>query len=80
MSLKMRHREEMATAETAARKLARSGQYHSYSTIRHELLTRGYFAAQKIFRNPWTIAEIDRICASSRNPEQLVITGTSVSA
>ena len=58
--------ESLARIETEARKLARSGQYQSFISIELALLARGYRDAAKVFANPWTQHELDRICEQAR--------------
>ena len=57
--------ERVAHIETEARKLARSGQHRSFSSIELALLSRGYREALKVFANRWTQCELDRICEQS---------------
>jgi len=54
--------ERLAQVETEARRLANSGDFQSFRTIRRELIAAGYEEARQIFRNPWTQSEINRLC------------------
>jgi len=66
----MKHRiEELARLETEARRLAHSGAYSHFAEVRRELIARGYEDAWKIFKNPWTRSEIDRLCNLARRAE-----------
>ncbi len=51
-----------AIIESEARKLARSGQYHTFRSIEAALLARGFDEVRAVFRNRWTCFELDRIC------------------
>jgi hypothetical protein len=55
-------RERLAQIETAARAMARSGQYGSASSIEMALMARGIGEAHKVFSNRWTRSEFDRLC------------------
>jgi len=56
------HVDRLAEIETEARRMAQSGAYLEFSTILRRLEERGYQDARRIFKNPWTQAEIDRLC------------------
>jgi len=58
--------ERLAQIETEARRMARSGVYMEYSAILRRLEERGYRDAHRVFKNPWTRAEIDRLCRLAR--------------
>jgi hypothetical protein len=60
-------RERLARIETEARNLARSGNHHSFSSIKMQLLTRGYPEANKVFANRWTQYELDRLCRQAQD-------------
>ena len=60
------HVERLAKIETEARRMAQSGAYMEFSTILRHLDERGYRDARRIFKNPWTRAEIDRLCRLAR--------------
>lgn len=55
-------RDRLATIETEARTLARSGKFRSAKAIEMALLARGLLEAQKVFANRWTRSEINRLC------------------
>jgi hypothetical protein len=57
--------ERRARIETEARKLARSGDHYNNSSIQLALLNRGFRESYKVFENPWTCCELDRICAQA---------------
>jgi hypothetical protein len=59
-------RQRLACIETEARALARSGKFHSFSSIEMALLTRGFPEAHKIFANRWSQAELDRLCQQAQ--------------
>jgi hypothetical protein len=59
-------KERLARIETAARKLARSGQYAGAYAVEMALLTRGYSEAHTVFANRWSVAELDRLCDQAR--------------
>ena len=65
--MKPETRERLARIETEARTLARSGNYHGFSSIKHLLLAHGYPEAQKVFANRWTQSELDRLCRQARH-------------
>lgn len=66
----MKHRiEELARLQTEARRLAHSGAYSHFAEVRRELIARGHADAWKIFKNPWTRSEIDRLCDLARRME-----------
>jgi hypothetical protein len=54
-----------ARIETEARKLARSGAHYDHKSIRVALLNQGFSESYKVFENPWTGCELDRICAQA---------------
>jgi hypothetical protein len=58
--------ERLAQIETEARRMARSGVYVEYSAIQWRLEERGFSDAHRLFKNPWTRAEIDRLCRLAR--------------
>lgn len=59
----------MAQIETEARSLARSGNYHDFSSIEALLIIGGYPEARKLFANRWTQGELDRLCQQARFPK-----------
>jgi hypothetical protein len=66
-----RKAERLAQIETEARRMARTGVYHrGFREIADRLLERGHAEAPKVFANPWTQQEINRICYMSR-PETI---------
>ena len=60
-------RERLARIETEARTLARSGKYHSFTSIKNLLLAHGYPEAHKVFANRWTRSELDRLCQQAQH-------------
>jgi hypothetical protein len=58
--------EQRARIETEARRMARSGAYLEFSAILLRLKERGFAEADRVFENPWTQAEIDRLCHLAR--------------
>lgn len=60
-------RERVARIETKARTLARSGNHHSFSSIRNALLAEGHPEALKVFANRWTQHELDRLCQQAQH-------------
>jgi hypothetical protein len=59
--------EQRAEIETEARRMARSGTYLEFGSILLRLKERGYAEADRVFQNPWTRAEIDRLCHLARH-------------
>jgi hypothetical protein len=57
--------ERLARVETLARRYARSGQHLNFRTIEALLLNEGYPEARKVFANPWTQSELNRLCQLS---------------
>ena len=57
--------EQLARIETEARTLARSGKYFSHKAIRLALVAQGFAETPRLFRNPWTCSELDRLCQQS---------------
>jgi hypothetical protein len=55
-------RDRLATIETQARKLARSGDHRGFASIQAALLEQGFSEAVTVFRNRWTRSELDRLC------------------
>jgi hypothetical protein len=51
--------------ETEARRMARSGAFVGFHAVQRRLLDTGFVEAQKLFKNRWTQAEIDRLCRAS---------------
>jgi hypothetical protein len=62
--------ERLAQIETEARRLARSGNYSSAISIELALLVQGYREASKLFANPWTQCEIERLCEQAIRARQ----------
>jgi hypothetical protein len=60
--------ERLAQIETEARRLARSGNYSSAVSIELALLVQGYREASKLFANPWTQSEIERLASRRFEP------------
>jgi hypothetical protein len=58
--------ERRAYIETAARRLARSGEHFNSRSIQAALVSRGLLEANKVFANPWTRSELDRICEQAK--------------
>jgi hypothetical protein len=78
-------RERLAEIETAARRLAWSGEFLTWRGVNNCLLELGYTDAAALFANPWTRSEIERICTTAyarqaggpdsfKNPESLMLT------
>lgn len=65
--------ESFARIETEARRLARSGKYQSFISIELTLLARGYRDAPRVFANPWTRHELDRICEQARHANERAV-------
>jgi hypothetical protein len=61
-----RKADSLAQIETEARRMARTGIYPGFREIAARLRVRGYVEAPKVFANPWTQHEIDRLCDMSR--------------
>jgi hypothetical protein len=59
-------RQRLACIETEARVLARSGKFHSFSSIEMALLSRGFPEAHKVFANRWSQSEVDRLCQQAQ--------------
>lgn len=59
--------ERIANIETEARRLANSGAFNNFVAVRRELIASGYKEAWKMFNNPWTQSEIDRLCTLARS-------------
>ena len=57
--------EQLARIVTVARTLARSGKYFSHKAIRLALVAQGFAETPRLFRNPWTCSELDRLCQQS---------------
>jgi hypothetical protein len=62
--------ERLARIETEARTLAWSGKYSSPRAIELALVARGFAEAPRLFRNPWTRSELDRLCRQARRIER----------
>jgi hypothetical protein len=61
--------ERLAQIETEARTLARSSNYSSATSI-EALLVQSYREASKLFANPWTHSEIERLCEQAIRARQ----------
>jgi hypothetical protein len=62
--------ERLARIETEARTLARSGNYFSHKAIGLALVARGFAETPRLFRNPWTCSELDRLCQQAQRIER----------
>lgn len=63
---KVRMAAERAHIESAARKLARSGEHSGWRSIERVLSTRGFSQTPNVFANSWTRSELDRLCQQAR--------------
>jgi hypothetical protein len=59
-----------AQIETKARQYAHSGYHSDFSTIEARLIKAGYQGTRKLFANPWTQQELNRICRQACEREK----------
>jgi len=65
----MRYNKEiLAQIETTARELARNGEHTDWRSVQQMIVESGYPEARKLFANPWTQAEISRLCRQNWKP------------
>jgi hypothetical protein len=58
--------EQRAALESKVRRMAHSGDYAGFRAIQRRLAERGYVGTEELFKNPWTQAEISRLCYLAR--------------
>src|ERR1700738_3419425 len=67
MTMRLDVAEERARIESEARRLARSGEHDRWWSIKVALLAQQRFTqVHRVFKNPWTCSELDRLCQQAK--------------